>query len=135
MQEPTRIADEEPGSHDGERLAGGGGLVAGGCAAGDGLDAFPEWLAPVPASLRSEQQAKEARKRVAKVKRALYNAAYYAAHADELRARRRERYAADPESAMERITAWRIKNPEVWREISARSSRAYRLRRKQRSGA
>lgn len=113
----------EPG-----RRAGGGGIMSG----------FPEWLSPTPrpgGEARSVDPVAERRERVAKVKRALYNAAYYAAHADELRARRRERYAADPKSAMERITAWRIKNPEVWREISARSSRAYRLRRKQRSGA
>lgn len=110
------------------RRARGGGIVSG----------FPDWLSPAPRAggqARSVDPVAERKERERKERRSAFNARYYAAHSEELKAARRERYAADPAGAMERITAWRLKNPEVWREIAARSSRNYRRRRKQGAGA
>lgn len=92
------------------------------------MSGLPRWLCPV---VGEPIQGK----RITFRDRTAYQAAYYAENAEKLKARSRARYAADPQSAQERILAWRLKNPEVWREIAARSSRNYRRRRKLASGA
>lgn len=45
-----------------------------------------------------------------------YNAKYYREHREEIRAKKREKYKADPEKTKRQVKAWREANREHWNE-------------------